>query len=145
MKKTTAHCRSMGLSIFLLLLSLFSFSQNNFKVTGTVRDESGKPVEAATVAIKGTTTATATKSDGSFEITAPGSKATLLVSHIGFAPLDYPLNGQSTVTITITSSSASLDDIVVIGYAAVKKRDVTGAVAGINQKDIRSRPVDNAI
>ncbi|MEO8405762.1 MAG: TonB-dependent receptor [Chitinophagaceae bacterium] len=145
MNKTTALCRNVGLSLFLLLLSLLSFSQNTFKVTGTVSDESGKPVESATVAIKGTSTATATKPDGTFEITVPTKDATLVISHVDFTQLDYPLRGQSTVTITIAPSVGSLEDVVVIGYATVKKRDVTGAVAGINQKDIRSRPVDNAI
>jgi len=145
MKYATACSRSMGITIFLLLLSLFSFSQNNFKVTGTVNDESGKPVEAATVTIKGTNTATVTKTDGSFEITAPSANSTLVISHVNFSSIDYDLKGQSTVTIAITTNLSSLEDVVVIGYAAVKKRDVTGAVASINQKDIMSRPVDNVV
>src|SRR5438105_6929365 len=103
MKKTALH-RNVGLSIFLLLLSLLSFSQNNFKVTGTVSDQTGKPVEAATVGIKGTNTATATKPDGSFEITAPTKDATLVISHVGFIQFDLPLRGRSTVTIMITQS-----------------------------------------
>jgi TonB-linked SusC/RagA family outer membrane protein len=144
-KTTTALCRNVGVSIFLLLLSLFSFSQNNFKVTGIVKDETGKPVDGATVGIKGTNIATATKADGSFEITAPTANATLVISDVGFTPLDYPLQGQSQVAITITSASSSLEDVVVIGYATVRKRDVTGAVARIDQKEIRSRPVANAI
>jgi TonB-linked SusC/RagA family outer membrane protein len=146
MKKTTAAlCRNVGASLFLLFFSLFSFSQNNFKVTGTVKDESGKPVDGATVGIKGTNTATATKPDGSFEIMAPNGKATLVITHVGFGQLDYALRDQSSVTITVSNSSAALEDVVVIGYGTVKKRDVTGAVAGITQKDISSRPVDNAI
>src|SRR5689334_14202082 len=133
MKYATALCRSMGISIFLLLLSLFSYSQNNFKVNGTVNDEQGKPVEAATVTVKGTNTATVTKADGSFEITAPSGNSTLTISHVNFSSIDYALKGQSTVTIGITTTLSSLEDVVVIGYAAVKKRDVTGAVSSINQ------------
>src|SRR5438067_1919645 len=103
MKKTiAARCRNMGATMFLLLLSLFSFSQNNFKVTGIVKDESGKPVDGATVGVKGTSTATATKADGSFELLAPTGKAILVITHVGFTEFDYPLQGQSNVTITVT-------------------------------------------
>ncbi len=145
MNLTTALCRGMSILIFLFFFSLSSFSQNNFKVKGKVNDESGKPVDAATVSVKGTNTVTATKPDGSFEITAPSESSTLVISHIGFAELEYPLRGQATVTIMIVQSTGALEDVVVIGYATVKKKDVTGSVAGINQKDIRSRPVDNAL
>jgi TonB-linked SusC/RagA family outer membrane protein len=145
MKYATALGRSMGIAIFLLLLALFSYSQNNFKVTGTVKDETGKPVESASVSVKGTNTGTTTKSDGSFEITAPSSNSTLVISHVNFTPVDYALKGQSTVDISITTTLNSLEDVVVIGYATVKKRDVTGAVSSINQKDILSRPVDNVV
>ncbi|MFL5808890.1 MAG: carboxypeptidase-like regulatory domain-containing protein, partial [Flavisolibacter sp.] len=113
MKKAIAPlCRNAGASLFLLLVSVFSFSQNNFRVTGTVKDETGKPVDAATISIKGTNTATATKPDGSFEITAPTGKSTLVISHVGFLQLDYLLQNQSTVTITVTNTSASLEDVV---------------------------------
>lgn len=145
MYKTTALHRNVGLSVFLLILCLFSYSQDNFKVTGKVNDQTGKPVDAATVSIKGTSTATFTKPDGSFEITAPSNNATLVITHVDFIPLEFPLRGQSTVTILITHSSGTLEDVVVIGYGTVKRRDVTGSIAGINQKEIRSRPVVNAV
>ncbi|MBL7738618.1 MAG: TonB-dependent receptor [Chitinophagaceae bacterium] len=145
MNLTTALCRGMSILIFLFFLSFSSFSQNNIKVQGKVNDETGKPVDAATISVKGTNTVAITKPDGSFEITVPSGNATLVISHIGFAPLEYPLQGQSTVTITMAQNTGTLEDVVVIGYGTVKKKDVTGAVAGINQKDIRSRPVDNAL
>ena len=136
--------RAVGVTT-LLLLSLILFSQNNFKVTGTVADESGRPVDAATVSVKGASITTQTKPDGSFEITAPSGNAILVISHIGFTELEYPIGGQSTVNIKMAQGSSELQDVVVVGYGTRKKSDVTGAVAGINQKDIRSRPVDNAL
>lgn len=144
MSKTTILSRNIGLSMFLLFLSLFAFSQNDSRVTGTVNDETGKPVEAATVAIKGTKNATVTKPDGSFEIMVASKNAVLVISHVDFVQIEYPLRGQTTAAITITSTSSSLENIVVIGYGTVKKKDVTGSVAGLSQKDIRARPVDNA-
>jgi TonB-linked SusC/RagA family outer membrane protein len=68
-----------------------------------------------------------------------------VITSIGFTDLEVAINNKSEVNITIVSTASSLQDVVVIGYSTIKKKDVTGAVAGINQKDIRSRPVDNAI
>lgn len=130
---------------FLLLFSVFSYAQGGVKVTGKIADESGNPVDAATVAIKGAPGQAVTKADGTFEITVPSANATLIITHVGFTQTEFPLNGKSSVTISMAQNNSALEDVVVIGYASVKKKDVTGSVAGINQKDIRSRPVDNAL
>src|SRR5436190_3632529 len=145
MNYTTALCRSMGLFLFLMFLSLFSFSQNNFKVTGKVTNETGKPVLGATVQVQGTTIATATGADGSYSLMAPSGNSKLVITSVGYAELEVAINNKSEVNITIINAASSLEDVVVIGYATIKKKDVTGAVAGINQKDIRSRPVANAL
>jgi TonB-linked SusC/RagA family outer membrane protein len=145
MKLKTALGRKGILLPILLLLSLFSFSQNNFKVSGKVTDETGKPVQGATVQVKGTTTATATAVDGSYSLMVPSGTSILVITSVGFAEHEVPVNNKSAVNISIASTASALQDVVVIGYATVKKKDVTGAVAGINQKDIRSRPVDNAL
>src|SRR5205085_2172606 len=59
--------------------------------------------------------------------------------------LEVAVNNKTQLNITIVSTASAMQDVVVIGYATIKKKDVTGAVAGINQKDIRSRPVSNAL
>ncbi len=130
---------------FLLLFSVFSYAQGGVKVTGKITDESGNPVDAATVAIKGSQGQAVTKADGTFEITVPSANATLVITHVGFTQTEFALNGKLAVTISMAQNNNALEDVVVIGYASVKKKDVTGSVAGINQKDIRSRPVDNAL
>jgi TonB-dependent starch-binding outer membrane protein SusC len=145
MNQKTAICRSMSIFILLLLISSISFSQNNFKVTGKVNDETGKPVEGATVQVKGTNIATASAADGSFSLMAPSGTSRLVITSVGYAEMEVAINNKSEVNISIESNASSLTDVVVIGYATVKKKDVTGAVAGINQKDIRSRPVNNAL
>ena len=145
MNKKNALGKGVYLLTFLLLISFSSFSQNNFKVSGKVTDETGKPVQGATVQVKGTTIATATIADGSYSLMAPSGSSRLVVSSIGFEALEVAINNKTEVNISITSSASALQDVVVIGYTTIKKKDVTGAVAGINQKDIRSRPVSNAI
>jgi len=145
MTKQTATCRSVFMFTLLIFLSLTSFSQNTFKVTGKVSDEAGKPLEGATVTVKGTTTSTVSRADGNFEINAPSSDATLIFSFVGFTDQEVALNGKSTVSVTLASASGSLDEVVVTGYATVKRKDLTGSIGGINAKDIRARQADNAL
>src|SRR5688572_16456864 len=145
MKSKTAFRKSTFILTCLFFFTLSSFSQNNFKVTGKVTDELGKPVEGATVQVKGTAIATATIVDGSYSLMAPSGNSRLVITSIGFSELEVSINNKPEVNITIVSTASSLQDVVVIGYSTIKRKDVTGAVAGINQKDIRSRPVDNAI
>jgi len=76
---------------------------------------------------------------------APSGTATLVITSVGFTQMEVAINGKPEVNVRTASIASSLQDVVVIGYTTVKRKDVTGAVAGINQKDIRSRPVDNAI
>ncbi len=145
MKSKTAFRKNSFILTCLFFFTLSSFSQNNFKVTGKVTDETGKPVEGATVQVKGTTIATATIADGSYSLIAPSGTARLVITSVGYTQQDVAINNKSEVNISIVNIASSLQDIVVIGYTTVRRKDVTGAVAGINQKDIRSRPVDNAI
>ena len=145
MNKNNALSKSVYLLAFLLLLSFFSFSQNNFKISGKVTDESGKPLQGVTVQVKSTATATATADDGTFSITAPSGRSTLVFTSVGFAEQEIAVSNRTTIDVAMVNASAALADVVVIGYSSIKKKDVTGAVASINQKDIRSRPVDNAV
>lgn len=134
-------------SFILLLLLVFSFSANaqNFPVTGKVTDETGAPMEGATVLEKGTKNSTLTKQGGVFQLTVSSGKAKLLVSFVGHVPQEIAVDDRANLILSLKKSNDNLSDVVVVGYGTVKRSDVTGAVAGINQKDIRSRPVDNAL
>src|SRR5436189_275200 len=136
MSKQTAICRSVFMLTLLFLLSFTSFSQTSFKVSGKVFDENKKPVEGATVQVKGTTIATSTIADGSYSLMAPSGSATLVITSVGFAQQEVAINNQPEVNVHTASIASSLQDVVVIGYSTVKRKDVTGAIGGINQKDI---------
>src|SRR6186713_457118 len=145
MKPKTALAKCGALLLLFFSITTFAFSQNNFKVSGKVLDENGKPVVGATVQVKGSSIATATSADGSYSLMAPSAYSVLVVTSIGFTQMEVPINNKEEVIVTTTSTAGALQDVVVIGYTTVKRKDVTGAVGGINQKDIRSRPVDNAL
>lgn len=145
MKKMTAVMRNALLISLLIHCTLLSFAQNYFPVTGKVTDQSGKPLEGVTVQVKGTNVTTVTKPNGTFSLNAPSGNATLIISSIGFTTRELPIESKGQVSVTMSTADNSLDQVVVIGYGTVKKRDVTGAVAGIGEKEIKARPVTDAL
>jgi TonB-linked SusC/RagA family outer membrane protein len=145
MKNSIAYRRSALLISLFNLFVIFSFAQNNFPVTGKITDNTGAPLQGVTVQVKGTQIATSTNKDGVFSINAPSGVSVLVFSSVGFTSKEMPIDNKGEVNVTLAASDNTMDQVVVIGYGAVKKRDVTGAVAGINEKDIKSRPVNDAL
>ncbi len=131
--------------LLLFLISSFTVKAQNFSVSGTVTDDAGKALEGATVLEKGTKNSAVTSQGGTFTLNVSSGKAKLVISFVGHELQEIAVNNQSQLSVSLKSANENLTDVVVIGYATVKKKDVTGSVAGINQKDIRSRPVDNAL
>ena len=137
-------CRK-NLVLLFLLGYFFSVNAQNFPAAGKVTDEIGGPLEGATVLEKGTKNSTLTKEGGVFQLNVRSGNAKLIISFVGQDPQEIAVDNKASLLVSLKRSNDNLSDIVVIGYGTVKRADVTGAVAGINQKDIRSRPVDNAL
>lgn len=131
--------------LLVFLISSFAIHAQSIQVSGKVTDEAGKALEGATVLEKGTKKSAITDASGAFQLSVSSAKAKLLISFVGHEPLEITVGNKTELVLVLKSVNESLTDVVVVGYATVKKKDVTGAVAGINQKDIRSRPVDNAV
>ncbi|MBM6675084.1 TonB-dependent receptor plug domain-containing protein, partial [Marseilla massiliensis] len=109
---------------------------------GNVKDSNGEAVIGATVLEKGTKNAVVTDIDGNFEIKTSGSNE-LQFSYIGMKPQTVNVAGKSSVTVTMEDEATALDDLVVIGYGTVRKRDLTGAVTSVSAEDIGQIPVSN--
>jgi TonB-linked SusC/RagA family outer membrane protein len=145
MNYTIACWRNVLLISLISLFAISSMAQNNFPVTGKITDNAGAPLQGVTVQVKGSQIATSTNKDGMFSINAPSGTSVLVFSSVGFTSKEVPIENKSQVELTLVATDATMDQVVVIGYGAVKKRDVTGAVAGIGEKDIKSRPVNDAL
>lgn len=143
MKNRAFLFQNVCIILLLVFTAQSSFSQNNFKVTGKVIDNAGKPVDGATVQVKGTTTATASKADGTFEVNAPSNNSTLIVSYVGFLEQEISLKGQTVVALSLTPLASSLEDVVVVGYGTRKKVEVTGATTSISGENLRSVQTTN--
>ncbi|MGI8635374.1 MAG: TonB-dependent receptor plug domain-containing protein, partial [Segetibacter sp.] len=131
--------------LLLFLISSFSIRAQSFSVSGKVTDDSSKALEGATVLEKGTKNSTVTREDGSFQLNVSSGRAKLAISFVGHEPLEISVDNKTQLSVLLKSANENLQDVVVIGYGTVKRKDVTGAVSGINQKDIISRPVTTAL
>ncbi len=114
-----------------------------FSVEGTVVDELGEPLIGVNIQVKGTNKGTATDFDGNFSLSDVDENAVLVVSYIGYQTQEVSVAGKSNLSITLTSGSQLLDEVVVVGYGTQRKSDVTGSVASISQKELVDRPVVN--
>lgn len=112
-----------------------AFAQQTTKVTGVVSDENGEPLTGAGVLIKGTTNGTTTGIDGDFTLEVPRG-ATLTISYIGYVDQDVVPGTRSRLEIALEPDSKLLDEVVVIGYGTVKRKDLTGSVASVRGEDI---------
>lgn len=108
--------------------------QENKKITGTVVDTNGEPVIGANVVVKGTTNGIITDMDGKFALTVPNGTV-LQVSYIGYASQEIKVTGSTVYTIQLAEDSETLDEVVVVGYGTMKKKDLTGAVASVKMDD----------
>lgn len=147
------HCQKIFpvfLTLVLIAATLFvqqgayAIPLNNVTVSGKVLDSKGQPVDGATVTEKGSSNTVMTKPDGSFSISVSRNDVTLVVSHVGFKTREVKLNGESTVTIELETTATDMDEVVVIGYGTMRKKDLTGSVASVSGKQIAAVPVANA-
>ncbi|WP_367772178.1 SusC/RagA family TonB-linked outer membrane protein [Flavobacterium sp. WC2421] len=121
-----------GLMVFLTVLcTSLTYSQD---VSGTVSDASG-PLPGASILVKGTTIGAQTDLDGKFTIRNVGANAVLVFSYIGLKAQEVNVAGKTSVKVILKEDSAELQEVIVVGYGTVKKKDATGAVDQIGAKD----------
>ena len=111
------------------------------QVSGTITDENAGPLPGASILEKGTANGTTTDFDGNFSIQVADSNAFLVVSYIGFTTQEIAVNGQTSITVILKEDAAALDEVVITGYTAERKSDLTGAVAIVEMDEVVSQPV----
>ena len=124
---------------YTLLLGLFllgvSASQAQITVTGTVVDGDQFGLPGVTVTVKGTNKAVATDFDGNYTIQVPSQESVLTFSFVGMSPQEITVGSQTKIDVTMEENAQELDEVVVVGYGTVKKRDLTGAVSQLKPSD----------
>ncbi|HYK46026.1 MAG TPA: SusC/RagA family TonB-linked outer membrane protein, partial [Parafilimonas sp.] len=127
------HFHAFLTGISLLVLTFNSFSQYN--IQGKITNENGAPLPFASVTEKGGSSGTTTKEDGSFTIDVTSTRATLIVSYVGYETKEVSVNNQLFVSVALLAAGNSLDSVAVIGYGTARKKDLTGAVSSVSEKN----------
>ncbi|MDT0551834.1 SusC/RagA family TonB-linked outer membrane protein [Urechidicola vernalis] len=118
-----------------ILFSCIGFAQNS--ITGVVTDADGQPLPGAGVQIKGSTTGAMTDFDGNYTISAQSADV-LVISMIGMVTQNITVGNQSVINVSLSADVAQLDEVVVIGYGSVAKKDLTGSISTVKTKELET-------
>ena len=125
-----------------LLMSVFCFTAFAQKsVKGTVKDTAGEPLIGVSI-VYGNGQGTVTDFDGNFSVSVPDN-TTLKISYVGYKPQSINVAGKSQLNITLEEDNTTLEDVVVIGYGTMMRKDLTGAVASVSGDKLAANPVSN--
>jgi len=135
--------KSIYRMVLLLCLLFCVGSMSAQTVTGTVKDATGEAVIGATVQEQGTQNATVTDFDGNFSLKVSGNSP-IVISYIGMKTKTIDVKGKSHIDVKMEDDNTQLEELVVIGYGSVKKKDLTGSVATVGSEALQAVPVANA-
>ena len=136
--------KNLCLAIALLMGGLITVPRaqaQNKIITGTVTDETGQKLPGATVTVLNQTTGTVTDINGAYSLSVDNAAETLVFSFVGYLTQELPINGRSTIDLSLEPDVQSLQEVVVVGYGTQEKENVTGAIATVDSKAIENVPV----
>lgn len=128
--------------ICILICSTHVMFAQNRAVSGLVTDATGDPIVGANIVEKGTTNGTSTNANGVFTITV-SENATLQISYIGYLKQEIAVVEKSQVNVILVEDSELLEEVVVVGYGSIRKKDVTGSVVSVGKSTLQATPTAN--
>ena len=131
--------KKLLLSLALCLGLTTAWAQTTIK--GIVTDETGEPLIGAGVLVEGTTIGTITGIDGDYTLSVPEGAVNLVFSFIGLADQTVAIAGQTEINVVLKADTTFLDEVVVVGYATVKRRDLLGSVSSVGADKLAEQPV----
>lgn len=135
--------KKLLLTSLTLFVFLFADAQTK-RISGKVTGPDDTPLEGVTVVGKGTSSSAITSADGTFSISLSDNINTLVFSHTGMESQEENVTGKSNLQVQLKSNTATLSDVVVIGYGTARKRDITGAVASVKGEELKSTTAADA-
>jgi TonB-linked SusC/RagA family outer membrane protein len=133
------------LLLFFCLFCINSIRAQNVKVSGKVTEAGlNEGLIGVSVSVKGATTTTQTNVNGEYSIDAPGD-GTLVFTYVGFVTKEVGINNQTSINVEMSTSTQSLEQVVVIGYGTQRKRDLTGSITSVKGEDIAKSPNINPL
>ncbi|HEX6430788.1 MAG TPA: SusC/RagA family TonB-linked outer membrane protein, partial [Niastella sp.] len=126
--------------VILLLLPATTILAQQKTITGKVTDSNNQPVTGATVSVRGSNVASQTNAEGLFSIIVPNASAVLVFSSVGYEPKELPVGSNLTLTVSLKTTTSNLNEVVITGYTAQRKKDITGSVAVVEVDNMRQIP-----
>jgi len=130
--------KRLFLSLACLFLAASLFSQRT--ITGRVTTDNGIPLANVSVAVKGTTSGTTTKPDGTYSISVPATAKILVFTNVDMVPREVAITSSNEISVSLNTQAKNLDEVVVVAYGTQIKRKVTGAVTKVDGSELESRP-----
>jgi TonB-dependent starch-binding outer membrane protein SusC len=131
------------LLLHFLLFSLADAFGQSATISGRITGETGDGLPGVTVVLKGTTVGTSTDIEGNYSLNVPNTTGTLVISFIGYTTQEVPINGRSSVSISLAVDTKALKEVVVVGYGTQTKETVTGSVAAVKGEELQRSPAMN--
>lgn len=129
------------LSISFFMFQFLLYAQDNTTVSGLVSDNLGSPLPGANVILKGTTNGIQTDFDGNYNLRDVPRDGTIVFSYIGFIAQEVPINGQTTINVSLQEDTQVLDEVVVVGYGELKVKDLTSSITTVDSEVLDLAPV----
>ena len=124
---------------------IMNVAQQQQTVRGIVKGPDGLPVIAANISQKGTNNATITDLYGNFTLNITGQHPVLVISYIGYVTTEVNVSGRAFIEVVLQEDVEALDEVVVVGYGTMRKKDVTGAVSSVRTEDITKNATSNVM
>ncbi|MEO7311815.1 MAG: TonB-dependent receptor [Chitinophagaceae bacterium] len=142
--RTLCQYSLKGLLILLIFYAQHAFAQNqpSKQITGTVKDINGEAMPGVSIKVKGVAGGGAsTSADGKYKIAVAGNNGVLVFTYVGYQTKEQVVGANNVVNITLSDQTSNLDDVVVVGYGAVARKDLTGSVSKVSMADVSKAPV----
>ena len=135
--------KKLCLLMILLISCPLSILAQNRTITGTVRDAMDVII-GASIKVKGSSGGTITDLNGNFSLSVPASAKELVISFVGYEPQTVAINNRSKIDVTLQEATQMLEEVVAIGYAKVKRKELTGSSVSVGANDLKIAPVTTA-
>jgi len=133
----------ISMVVMLMLLATLGMAQN-ISVKGKVTEaETGLPIPGANVVLKGTTTGIISDGNGNFILRVPAN-GTIVFSFIGCKSKEVPVNGKTEINVALAAESIGLEEVVAVGYATQRRKDLTGSISSISGTELQKTPISSA-